>query len=701
LYALQSRRANRLPLFPSWNIRVVFDVFSVTEDGSRPRLPPAMKRSLHKFLIPAGATVVLLAISMAGVPIVSVFAQFVLTGLVITLVVWLAIKIYQAFLWKVGRRLAFTYFLIGIVPIPMVALLALAVSTLLSSFFLSHLYRTAVEKTERDLLARAEQQLSLFIFEHPAPETRDGFAFDYYFKGQRVSGAGLAGEDWPAWLTEPPTPAPAPSTESAPSSAAATPPEGVARYVVGSDGYPTLAVAVEEGDWGLTAVYLGSLAELLRKRSGVWVDLERVGDVESLGVVTIRDIKFRSKETETSTPPEIKEDFFTSQAKSDGFLDKPKIWAWYTSGSIYSISDGAQITSEVRATLNSTPRAVFSKLLSDQPEQDIEPWIALLVVAAFLLSVYGVAVLLALAMIFGLSRAVNHLSRATAAVRRGDFSVRIPVYRRDQLGELQRSFNQMSAEMEGLVATAAQKEALEKELEIARQLQESLLPTDLPRGDAIDFATLFEPSAAIGGDYFDILRLDETHVAVVIADVSGHGLSSGLRMAMIKAALQILVDSDTRPEPGAIFSRLDSLVRANAHDRFFVTATLGLLDTTTGVLEITSAGHPPTYLLRAGGVQEIIIPSSPLGILGNVYESREIQLESGDYLVWMSDGLIEATNHRDDAFGYDRTIEALSGDFASPTEVRGRLLAAVDAHAEGREPDDDRTLVVMRYQKRS
>ena len=120
--------------------------------------------------------------------------------------------------------------------------------------------------------------------------------------------------------------------------------------------------------------------------------------------------------------------------------------------------------------------------------------------------------------------------------------------RNDQLGELQRSFNEMAGNLETLVAAAAQKETLENELEIARDLQKSLIPRDLPGGEGVEFATLFEPSAAIGGDYFDVLRLSEDELAVIIADVSGHGLSTGLRMAMLKAALLILVERD--PGPG-------------------------------------------------------------------------------------------------------------------------------------------------------
>jgi phosphoserine phosphatase RsbU/P len=371
-------------------------------------------------------------------------------------------------------------------------------------------------------------------------------------------------------------------------------------------------------------------------------------------------------------------------------------------------------------------------------EIDAMVWGVLVVLAFLLFDIYFVAVLMALFMIFGLSRAVNRLHKATSAVQHGDFSVRIPVKRRDQVGELQRSFNQMAVNLEELVATAALKESLEKELAIAREVQQTLLPSSLTTTEAVELASYFEPSAAIGGDYFDLLRLDQGRLAVVIADVSGHGLSAGLRMAMLKAALVMLMEQGL--EPRAILARLDRMIRSEESTRTgrpMVTATLSLFDPGSGRLEITNAGHPPAYRLYparastadAGAeepaspsskgsegapaadpsgsvsipatdileVEEILLPSPPLGALGGDYLSRSMNLEPGELVVWLSDGLIEASDPAGTPFGYDRVVEALRGPRAGAAEVRDRLLAAIAAHCGTQPPDDDRTLVVMRY----
>src|SRR5262245_37523875 len=215
-------------------------------------------------------------------------------------------------------------------------------------------------------------------------------------------------------------------------------------------------------------------------------------------------------------------------------------------------------------------------------------------------------------MIFGLSRAVNRLSRATDAIGGGDFSTRIPVKRKDQIGDLQRSFNSMTEHLEELIQTAAQKEALDKELELARKVQRELLPEAIAERPGVEFATHFEPSAAIGGDYFDILEARNARIAVMIADVAGHGLAAGLRMAMVKAAVTLQIEDAVKS--AEIFSRLHRMLRNLSGERTFVTASLSVFDPRNGALVLTNAGHPPAYRIGAGGeVVELLAPGVPLG----------------------------------------------------------------------------------------
>ena len=164
---------------------------------------------------------------------------------------------------------------------------------------------------------------------------------------------------------------------------------------------------------------------------------------------------------------------------------------------------------------------------------------------------------------------------------------------------------------------------------------------------------------------------------------------------MLKAALVILVQEGK--EPAEVFRRLSAMIRAEGEQRLFVTATLSVVDFRRGELAITNAGHPPTYLLRHGEVSEILLPGNPLGALGDDYGSRTIDLEGNDVVVWLSDGLIEATNSQSEPFGYEAVVGSLEGTAVSAAVVRDRLLDALKKHTDGQPAEDDKTLVVMRY----
>ncbi|HSS76232.1 MAG TPA: SpoIIE family protein phosphatase [Thermoanaerobaculia bacterium] len=646
-----------------------------------------MKPRTRRLLSIAAPPVVSAAVlAFLHVPLLSVCARVFLAGIVVLFLVWLGWRIYQAFLYKVGRRLAFSYLLLGVLPIPLLVLLLGVLAYLLSGFFLGHLYRDAIQSVQMELDARARSRLDAFVSARtPAPAGDSAIVFGYYRGGRRVAGDPRTPAVWPAW-----------SESSAPFPRG--PRWGLEPHFVTTAGSPpTLMAEVSKQGAGVVAFFGGDLDLELSRRAGVWVETYRSDDPDlkfvSLGVkgrrIPIHRLHKDQQELEAAK-------FFRSTSSGERFWDEPLLWWGEITGPLFDLDSGKVASEYLAANLNGTPRTIARYLFASAPEIDTFAWAMLFVVAFLLFDVYAAAALMAVFMIFGLSRAVNRLSRATQAVRRGDFTVRIPVRRRDQVGDLQRSFNEMAGNLEALVATSAQTELLEKELELARNLQKSLLPSDLPAGGGIEFATLFEPSAAIGGDYFDVLRIAEDELAVIIADVSGHGLSSGLRMAMLKSALLILVEETRQPEE--ILRRLDGVVRTNGESRFFVTATLGLFNLKTGVLRLTNAGHPPTYIVRGAEVQEILLPSSPLGGLGHSYASATTTLAPGESAVWLSDGLIEATNAADEPFGYDSVVQILAGaPGESAVSIRNRLLAAVELHTAGHPAGDDRTLMVLRY----
>lgn len=629
----------------------------------------------------AVAVLALAAVTALDLAYVSTVSKLLLAGFGLLIFLWLVFRAYTVLLYKVGRRLAFSYFLLGVLPIPLVLLLLGVVGYILSGFFLGHLYRDTLADLQAGLQAQARERAAAYARTGRAPESGEpGVVFSYYRNGRRVAGDPRAPRAWPAWMERPLM--------------------GQASEVrfFQKDGGVMLAAAEEQGGVGVVALRIDRLDAEISRRSAMWVELHRPDDPNLVQFELFgRKIPLRRIRTEQQAGESEK--FFKQLSRGVGdesWRDRPLLWWAETSGPLLDPASGRMVLDHLAVGLNATPQTVRRSLFLSSGEIDSSVWVSLLIFAALLFDVYIVAALMAVFMIVGLSRAVNRLSSATAAVRSGDFSFRIPVRRRDQVGDLQRSFNEMADNLQSSVAAAAQKEVLERELQIARNVQTSLIPSNLPAGEGVEFATLFEPSAAIGGDYFDVLRLSETEIAVVIADVSGHGLSTGLRMAMIKAALLILIE-ETR-DPDEILRRLDSVVRNN-RDRTFVTATLAIVDLARGTLKLTNAGHPPTYVVRGRQVQEILLPGSPLGGLGHTYGHATVPLEPGDLVVWLSDGLIEAVNEAGEPFGYEAVVEALAGGQAGQdaTDVRDRLLAAIGRHVEGRPPSDDRTLVVMRY----
>lgn len=319
--------------------------------------------------------------------------------------------------------------------------------------------------------------------------------------------------------------------------------------------------------------------------------------------------------------------------------------------------------------------------------------------AVSLLIAYLIASAFAAVLIFSISRAVNRIEKGTHAVERGDFTYRIRMKPRNQLGAMANSFDRMTESIASLLTTVAEKERLQSEIEIAATIQRNLLPKEGPRFRGVSFSAHFEPTASIGGDYYDVFNLDKTRLAVAIGDVSGHGLSTGLVMAMVKAAITTLVEEGA--DETSLFRRLNELVHRSTERRAFMTLAFTIFDLERGIVRHTNAGHLYPYLLRRGELAPIAIesPSLPLGVRPDITtRTVEVPLLEGDAVVYLSDGIVEAQDPHGEPFGFDE-LESLLGRHcdASPGVIRDSILDAIATHAGGRPADDDRTVMVIRF----
>ena len=268
----------------------------------------------------------------------------------------------------------------------------------------------------------------------------------------------------------------------------------------------------------------------------------------------------------------------------------------------------------------------------------------------------------------------------------------LPVRRpSDTSGTLARTFNYMT---EGL----REKEKLKKEFLIAREVQTNLLPRRMPEHGNVEVATYFEPATEVGGDFYDYLEFGEDRLGVIIGDVSGHGMSAGLLMAITKSCIHTQINYEYQLD--SMMTSMNEILLGLSEPRSMVTLFYSVLDLKQRTIEFADAGHPFTYLIRGNDPQLLALEaiSYPLGVKdGLQFQSKQVQLEPGDFLVYYSDGIVEALDEDGVVFGYDRLEEILSSRiFKSPEELLDTLITEVRIHIGAAEQFDDMTAVVIR-----
>lgn len=326
---------------------------------------------------------------------------------------------------------------------------------------------------------------------------------------------------------------------------------------------------------------------------------------------------------------------------------------------------------------------------------------ALLVVGAMFVLIELAALAGSISLTRSITRAVNDLSRATRYVESGDFGHRIEIRHRDQLGTLGESFNSMTASVATLITEQRQRQQLEHELAIAREVQAQLFPKEKPAVQGVEVEAVCRPARVVSGDYYDFLPLGPGRLGIALADISGKGISAALIMASLQAALrsQALVNGHGSGGTAEIVARLNQhLYRSTAPDRF-ATFFYGVYDAETRRLEYTNAGHPAPLYIAGQQVQRLSAGGTVLGLFDDRhYESQVTDIAPGSLLIAYSDGLSEAENPGGEEFGDQRVLEvALRLREAPAGAVLKNLLEAVDQWTGPAEQLDDLTVIVARF----
>lgn len=245
-----------------------------------------------------------------------------------------------------------------------------------------------------------------------------------------------------------------------------------------------------------------------------------------------------------------------------------------------------------------------------------------------------------------------------------------------------------------------ERERVKAEIDAANRIQAALLPLEAPHVEGASVASHYRAATEIGGDYFDFLPQPNGEVGIAFGDVSGHGLTSGIVMAMAKSALLVQVDYDASPR--AVMNVLNDIVIRTAPKRILMTFFFGMLDPGSQTLRFSSAGHLDPYVFRARErrIEALSSWGFPLGVKRrDPFREHTVDFDPGDRLILYSDGLIEAIDDDGDPYGFERFEKTiLDNGHLSAEEIKKTLLGSVKKFTRNRPPEDDQTLVVVSFE---
>ena len=297
---------------------------------------------------------------------------------------------------------------------------------------------------------------------------------------------------------------------------------------------------------------------------------------------------------------------------------------------------------------------------------------------------------------------VKRLAEGARRIGEGDLNVRVKVSGRDEIGQLATTLNEMTTRLAKAREELVEKERMSKELEIARGIQQSLLPTAFPEVEAVDVAAVCESATEVGGDYFDLLAIDNRRVGVVIADVSGKGVPGLIVMGVARSVIR--AQARQHLSPREVLIRANDIIAPDIHRGMFVTVLYGVLDIERRTFSFANAGHNPLVIVKKfGPVPYEIIKTQgrPVGFMAGAFfddrlEETTLPLEEGDTIFAYTDGIMDSLNKNDQEFGMDRLLETLADKRAMPVqEITDTILQRIATFVGDRPQQDDMTMLAI------
>jgi len=465
------------------------------------------------------------------------------------------------------------------------------------------------------------------------------------------------------------------------------------------------AVALPDGRMPRYAVIVdvpvtAALAHQLRDETGI-----ELGGITALMSDEARPLRGRRLEGEQGPP-------HASTAAATTLLQQPLPWVAFLD---YRDWESGQ-TGTLTAAISTSIAGIYDRI-SFTPSSPLRTFTfgqMLLALLGFIGGLFLVIQVVALGMGLALARSitgsVHELFTGTERVRQGDLTHKIPISTHDQLGELAQSFNQMTASIEDLLQQKAEKERLEQELKIAREIQMSLLPQGPLRMPGLALTGHCEPAREVGGDYYDFLPLAEHRLGILIADVAGKGTSAALYMAELKGVMFSL--SRLHRSPRDLLIAADRILSQHLSRSSFITITYAVVDLEARTLTYARAGHCPLIYMpgphaRSRQVQILAPDGLVLGLqidngetFRRLLEEVTLPLGPGDLFVLYTDGITEATNPAGEYFGEQRLGALIQQQAHLPLEeLRERILREVGGFVGSAAQQDDMTMLLLKVEE--